>query len=250
MPSNYNLEAVAVEIRSRLAPFMIDLEKNIPEQLQAAYLTGPSARGEFNAANPEINLLLVFKNIGAKLLDHISALGRKYGKSGIRAPLLLTSEYMINACDSFPIELLDLKSAHIAIYGDDALSALTIADKDLRLQCERNLRSWRLNIRQAYLRSAGDAGWLNEWFMDSIIDMFPLLRAVMHLLGGNTDCGNTETASRLSSMTGIDFTPFSEAWNLRKAGQRFEKKDVFAQFDHWETALAKLVEKIDALEVR
>ena len=149
MPLDYKLESVDAKIKNRIEQFLLDLENNIPEPLAAAYVIGPSARGEFDASNPEIHLLLVFEKINSRLLDHIAGLGRKYGKAGIRAPLLLTSEYLKNAADSFPVELFELKNANICLYGKNQLSELSIPLVDLRLQGERNLRSWRLHLRQA-----------------------------------------------------------------------------------------------------
>jgi len=53
---------------------------------------------------------------------------------------------------------------------------------------------------------------------------------------------------RLGALADSDLSAFSDAWRLRKNGARFDKKEVFPQFDRWENAFRSLVEKIDALE--
>ncbi len=238
---------IDIDLKDRLEPFLSDLNQDIPTPVNAIYLTGPSARGEFSKANPEINLLMIFDEIDTNLLDHISKLGRKYGTKGLRAPLLLTPEYLGNAHDVFPIEFLSLKTSHILLYGENGLDQVSIDSSHLRLQCERELRSWRLQLRQGYLRSAGDTAWLSNLFLEGVADIFPLLRAILVLLEGNPDAANTASLYRLEEKSGIDLSCIMKIWELRKAGKKLPKDKVFETYDLWEKALAELVQKVDGL---
>lgn len=238
---------LAEGIQTPLRLFLSDIGKLDGVKPRAVFLVGPAARGEFSPANPEINLLLVFDAIHAELVEALAALGVAHGRRGIRAPLLLTVEYIENARDCFPIELLDLSKNHVLLEGDDLLETLAIDRAYLRLQVERELRSLRVALRQQYLRAATDAAYMAAWFRDAVTDVFPVFRALLHLLGGDPATGNTEATTRLERATGVDLSAFVEVWNLHKKAQTIDKAEVRRMFDRWETGAARLVEQVDAL---
>jgi len=247
MPDNVAWGSVHGGVRERVELFLGAAKKAPGDTMLSAYLTGASSRGEYSTANPEIDLLLVFPAVGRELLDHLAALGRKYGGKGLHAPMLLTPEYLKNACDVFPLELFELMSSHVLIQGEDLLSGVSISDTHLRLQCERELRWWRLQLRNGYLKAAGDRGWLAGWFIDASPRLFKVMRAVLHLMGGNTNAGNTVVAERLKAASGVDMSAVVELWELRKAGKKPAKDKVFGYFERWDAALETLVEKVDAI---
>ena len=161
--------------------------------------------------------------------------------------MLLTPDYLGGATDVFPIELLALKSHHVLLAGDDLLQNIEIDREHLRLETERSLRELRLHMRQGYLYSAGDAGWLAQWMSEKVPDFFTTIRAVLHLHGKQTEFGNTRCAEELHDSLGIDAGPFVGVWEDHKAGRTPDKKSVRELFTQWENILNKLVETVDAL---
>ena len=245
--ASIHLEGLSEELKTRIEPFVHDLQHAGIAGLRAVYLTGPAVRGEFSEANPELQLLVVADVFETPVLDAIAALGNQYGKKGIRAPLMLTPEYLGNARDVFPMELFDLKHNHHHLLGDDPLADIDIDIRHLRLQCERELRLVGLQLRQAYLRSAGDGAWFTGWLYDVVSDVFPALRAALHLLGGDTRAGNTEILSLLNSVTGIDMQPVTTVWESHKNGKPPKGNLAGELYEQWRSAFAALVERVDAL---
>ena len=245
--ASVNLEGLSDELKTRIGPFVNDLQNAGIRGLRAVYLTGPAARGEFTEANPEIQLLVVADVFETPALDAIAALGGRYGKKGIRAPLLLTPEYLGNARDVFPMELLDLRHNHRHLSGEHLLGDIEVDARHLRLQCERELRLIGLQLRQAYLRSAGDGAWFTGWLYDSVPDIFPALRASLYLLGGEVQAGNTEILALLHQRTGIDLQPVGEVWNSRKEGKPPRGDKAAILYEQWRGLFAALVGRIDAL---
>ncbi|RJO71570.1 MAG: hypothetical protein C4523_04370 [Myxococcales bacterium] len=243
----FDLSRVNSEIRKRLEPFLADFTKIADFPFQAAYLIGPAARGEFNASKPELQICLVADSYRPETLEAIASLGRKHGKAGIRAPLLLTPEHIQQARDVFPMSLLDLKHNHIPLAGVPLLDGIAISQMHLRWECEREARLARLHMRQAYLSSAGDAAWMARWFADEVVLLFPIFRAVLHLLGEEAKSGNTESAERLSEKTGVPLESFVAVWALRKTGKTPAVSAVKQLYVEWDEAMRQLIGKIDAL---
>ncbi len=248
MPDEVKDARLSAEVEKRIRPFVDEITGKSGLSPRSALLVGPAARGEFSEKNPEIHLILVFDLVSPEILDVLAGLGRRFGAAGIRAPMVLTSEYFTGATDVFPMEFLDLLNNHVRVYGEDLLSGVAVDRAHLRLQCERELRLWRLRLRRAYLQAAGDAGWLSGWMQEAIIDLFPALRAALHLLGGDDQAGNTETASRLKALAPVDFSAAVEIWEDRKAGRKPDKDMAKERFFRWEKALGELVGAVDALE--
>jgi len=244
----HSWESVPQVIRKRVEPFLSELANKAPSVPVSVYLVGPSARGEFSESNPEIHLLLIYETIDRRLLDFISSLGSKFGSKGIRAPLLLTREHLRDAADVFPIELLDYKHNHIRISGEPLLDAMTIEKAHLKIQCERELRLWQIHLRQGYIKAAGDGSWLAGWFMERVPDLFPVLRTVLFILGGDPDEGNTEVTQRLSAVTKIDFSPVIEIWTMRKTGTKLSGKKAVEYFERWTCAMDMLMDIVDELK--
>ncbi len=248
MSREFFWQDVLPDVKKRIEPFIQELFALDDPLPSSVFLIGAAVRGEHSESHPDLHLLLVYPSIDAALLDRISRLGVRYGKKGLRAPLLLTPDHFNDAQDSFPMELLDLKSNHVLLCGEDLLTQVNIANEHLRLQVERELRAWQLQLRQAYLRSAGDAKWMANWYAANVEEIFPLLRAALHLLGGDEQAGNTEAARRLEQATGIGFEPFVSVYARYKQGKRPDKADVYDLYSAWERTFFELVTHIDGLE--
>ncbi len=239
-------DLVKGEIQSVARPFFEALaEKGI--EPKAAYLIGGSARGEFNPKSPEVTTLLVFDEIDAELIETIAPLGKKFGKKGLVAPLMLATEHMERAKDSFPLEFFELTSSSRLLFGEDYLAKIKISPTELRVKTERELRLRLIQLQRAYLRSAGDSSWMAEWFAESVEGYFHLFRAAAYIFGENPNCGNTEAARLCAKATGAALSSFVEVWSLRKEGKKPKTSDVRAIFDAWSDGLKTVIAKVDAL---
>ncbi len=250
MSQSFDFSGVDKQVASRIEPFceaLIGISGEEKDSLISAYLIGPAARGEYLDNNPDIQLVLIYETISIDLLNGIAALGKRFGSKGLRAPLLLTLDYLSGGQDVFPMEFLDLSRAHICLYGANQLADILVDREHLRLQVERELRTWRVQLRQNYLRAAGDETWLAKWFQERVTDVFPVLRASLDLLGGDAYAGNTDTVKRLVSLAPIDGDAFITVWERHKAGKTIDRADVRRVFEAWLISVGKLVETIDAL---
>jgi len=140
-----------------LDDFVKGLRSIYGEGLVSAILYGSAASGEYSSANSNVNLAVVLDDSG---LANIARAARLVNKRKFRLvkPVFFTEKYIASSTDVFPLEFLDMKENNIVLYGKDLLKDVRVDEKNLRFQCEQELKSKLINIKTAYLdhRSAAD----------------------------------------------------------------------------------------------
>jgi hypothetical protein len=133
-----------------LDEFASGLKDIYQEGLISVALYGSCASGEFASGTSNINLLIVLNNTGLKNLSRCSAFLKKKSFREFHC-LFFTPDSIAVSTDVFPIEFLDMKENYSIIYGKDLLSALSIDLKNLRFQCEQELKAKLIGIQSFYM---------------------------------------------------------------------------------------------------
>ncbi|MEC4676186.1 MAG: hypothetical protein VST72_04575, partial [Nitrospirota bacterium] len=170
-------------------------------------------------------------------------------KKSIAAPLIMTPEYIMSSLDVFPIEFLDFKNIHETVFGDDILKETVITAVDLRNQCEREIKSRLIGLRQGYISSLGDRQLLTERFVGSIAGYMPLFRGIIFLMGKEPPTGKYDVISALSSSSGIDTDVFKRIVDIKKGKSKLSKAELDTIFEEFYTATEKLGKIIDDYQV-
>jgi len=170
------------KIKGVLVSFVKELQELYREELVSAILYGSAASGEFIEACSNLNLLVVLKNTELKNLDRSSKLINKREFRNIH-PIFFTEEYIKNSTHIFPIEFLDMQENYQVLAGRDSLKDISIDTRNLRFQCEQELKSKLINLRQNYLRMNNDKNALRAILFKSFTSAVHLLRNVLRLKG-------------------------------------------------------------------
>ncbi len=198
----------------------------------------------------DINSAVVVTSADTGVLDNLAILGRRYGRKGFQAPLILTREHIRTSLDAFPVEFFDIKVQHKTIYGEDIFSALEIDRKFLRLQCEHDLKSRLINLRQGYIATSGHKNALRRLIIEAYSGFFPLLRAVLYLKGADPDLDKTALVQAVEKATGISMQCFTEIMGLRQNRKAPLNpnlaKDLFTQLYKVTDELSAQIDKLSA----
>ena len=165
--------------------FAQELIPRIGSQLESLAITGSCLTSDYVPGRSDINSVLILKEISLDILDKLASMGKRFGKKHVRAPLIMTEEYIERSLDVFPIEFLDIKLIHKTIYGKEMFADLAIDKSMFRLQCERELKAKLIKLRQGYLSCAGNKKALTLLLFDTYPGFFPLFRAMLHMVGIN-----------------------------------------------------------------
>ena len=152
------------------------------DELVSVILYGSASSGEFVYKHSDLNLLVVLKDDSLENLGKCSKLINKWAFRFIR-PVFFTEGYINSANDVFPIEFLDMKENYKVLSGKDVLKDLSIDTKNLRFQCEQELRVKLIALKQIYLRGAKGSFALKQLLFKSFTSVVHILRNVLRLKG-------------------------------------------------------------------
>jgi hypothetical protein len=184
-----------------------------------------------------------------RFIAFLAPLGKKYGKKRIAAPLVMTPDYIQSSLDAFPIEFLDLKLIHRTVYGSDILQDLRIEKPNLRLQCEREIKTKLIHLRQGYLSSLGRKDQLAATLIRSITGSMTLLRAIISLLGEEPPIPRTDVIKTFGGTTKIGTTVFEDLLALKAGTVKPSEQGLYALFEQYYHALESTGKIVDNLHV-
>lgn len=156
-------------------------------------LYGSAARGDWDTARSDVNLLVVVDDPSPAALERLTPAVTEWHSAGYTPPLLLGRSEWRRATDVFPIELVDMRLAHRVLAGPDPLAGLEVAAVDLRRALESELRGKLMRLRQAFVRFHDVRPTLGGFATASCSELLVLLRASAVLLG--RDPGSTAASA-------------------------------------------------------
>ncbi len=208
---------------------------------------GSALVSDFVPGRSNINLLLVLERLGFAELSGYAKVIAKFSKKKIVAPLFLTKEHIKSSLDVFPIEFLEIKDNHLVIYGEYVFEDIIIKSEDLRLQCEREIKSRLIRIRQAYMESGQKAADLKGLLEVSLTSILPIMRNVIRLKGKAPAIKKDAIITELSSEFGLAAAPFSRILELKtqkKVPRQDELEAILSDYLQQVQQLAKIVDQI------
>ena len=136
-------------MESKLAELVERLKSAAHDNLRAVVLYGSAVTGEFLAEHSDLNILCVVERAGSADLENLHAVAEWWIRQKNAAPLIFTFEELRRSADVFAIELLDMKSHHRMLVGEDFLANFEVPLQLHRLQVERELRNgWLVCARR------------------------------------------------------------------------------------------------------
>jgi len=162
--------------------FVTELQADLGDRLNAAILFGSVARGEWIEGVSDINVLVLVREMNARLLADASPACVRSAKSGV-VPLIMAGDEWARAHDVFGIELSDIRDAHVALLGGDPTGDVDVAPPMLRLQAEREIRSKMLHLHGALMLEAGDPARIGQLLRLSLPSFLTYLRTALRLEG-------------------------------------------------------------------
>jgi len=150
------------------------------DDLVSVILYGSAVSAEFVDKHSNLNFLIVLKNTDLEILNKATGLVRKFP---LFQALFLTENFIVSSTDTFPIEFLDMRENYAVIYGKDILKDIVIDTKNLRFQCEHELRIKLISLRQLFLRFNKNTSVLKRALFKSFNSVLHIARNILRLKG-------------------------------------------------------------------
>lgn len=181
-PDEITIGALREEIRKPIQNLGRKLLTDLGETFQSLTVVGSALTADFNPKHSDINTVLVVDKRSHRLLQLLAGYGRSMGKQKLRAPLLMTDEYIQQSLDVFGVEFLDFQLNHAVIYGSDPFAQLNFHKKDVQLQCERELKAALIKLRQGYIQAVGKPKLVGQLLAACVGQLLVLMRAMLWLV--------------------------------------------------------------------
>jgi hypothetical protein len=150
------LEQIHPRLRGPMRDYVALLRRLGGENVLALTVFGPAAGIDFDPDERSATSVLIVDHVDLSMLLRLASGGGKLGKQGIAAPLVMTPVYIQASLDTFPLELLDIQARHLTLFGPDHFADLRLEPSHVRLQCERELKTVLIAMRQGLLACRGD----------------------------------------------------------------------------------------------
>lgn len=195
------VESLPEALRAPIQKYTDLLAETIGERLQTLTVFGAAAVGAFDPRHHVVRNVITLSEVDLVALRQLSLHGATLGQHAIAAPLIMTPTYIHASLDVFPLELLEIQQAHVTLIGDDPFAELSFAEDDVRLQCERELKSLLIGLRQGLLASVGEEKFLAGLRLNAAETLARTLRGLLWLKGKREPLPAKAVLQEVESMT-------------------------------------------------
>ena len=228
----------------RMLDDLVDGLKSIyKEGLISVILYGSAASGEYAGGHSNLNITIILDDARLSNVVKASGLFRKRRFRIVR-PVFFTEEYITASKDVFPLEFLDMKENHSVLYGKDALQGLEIDLKNLRFQCEQELKSKLINMKEAYLANQDPADLKRLLFRLST-SILHILRNLAKMKGRVPPYSRKDAVKYLAETFGNDMAVFGRILDAKRGGARLAGRDIKKLFVEFADSAEKIVAIVD-----
>jgi len=225
--------------------FAGDLKAAFADDLVSIILYGSGAKGEYVYKKSDLNFLVILTESGIRNLAKAFDLVKKWSKRKVAVPLFVTREYIDSSLDSFPIEFLNMQKHHKLVYGEDVLTPLKIEHKNLRLQCEEQVKGKLLHLREEFLRTMGKKRHLEQLIGVTIPTFASLFTALLALKNIEPPAKKSEILLKTAEEFALDRNVFDQVLAVREKKTKMDRDGLIKLMESYIEEIRKLAMIVD-----
>lgn len=232
------------KLETKLNDYVQKLKDIFQDDLISVILYGSAASKELVPSYSNLNMLAVIKCFSTEKMKKANAL--------LRNPLymdtlFLTKDYINNSLDVFPIEFLDMQENHVLLWGEDIFSAMRIDLKNLRFQCEQELKSKLIRLHNLYLKNGQNKKMLENALCRFFNSILHITRNMLRFKSKTPPYKKEEIIQALAAEFFIDSNLWNRVLLLRSNKLKLKGKEIEELFLNFLKELEKIIEWLDNL---
>ena len=216
-------------------------------ELVSLAVFGSAATADFHPGTSDINAVLVLTETALAQLRKCQELCRRLKKFRLAAPLVMTEAFIRTSADVFPIEFLEIKEKHRLLAGKDCFSRLKIDLKNLRHECEHELKGRLLRLRQSYMEVGRRPRSVQSLLLAAHSANYPAFRTALRLKKLKPPLDQGAILDAIAARFGLDGTVLSRVRQLRRGELRLGAVEITELFEKYSEEVAKLAQAVDRL---
>lgn len=238
-----------MQATERARKFASTLADRYGDELVSVVLYGSAARGDYREGVSDLNVLVLLRTLDPATLRLGTEIAREWATQGNPPPLMLSETEWRASADVFPIEYGDMQDAHVVLHGLDPFEGLHIDWEHLRLQCEHELKSKQIQLREQYLLLASDPEGLGKLLTHSFPTFLTLFRAGLRLAGESAPRDPDAAIVAVSERAGFDPAAFREVLRARASGEALTPDGEDPVITGYLTSVARTTAWLDRLQL-
>ena len=215
--------------------------------LRSVILYGSAVAGDHAGKGSDYNVLIVADGFDMDALEALSKPFNKWTAQGNPAPRLFTEKQLLNSCDVFPIEMLDMQQSHRVLAGADILAGVEILRANLRHQVEFELRVKLLALRGGCVGSGCDRIALSRMMIASSSPVLSVLRAALRLYENDVPADKLAALDALAGHVPFDVAPFKQIAAAKSGGAGVGGKGAEVLFADYLKQIDVVTDAVDSL---
>ncbi|MBU1700765.1 MAG: nucleotidyltransferase domain-containing protein [Candidatus Eisenbacteria bacterium] len=225
--------------------FLDDVKGIWGDRLESVVLYGSAARSDFSPSRSDLNFLIVSDDVKPETLRKVQPLTRRWRRIRIATPLFMRREVIRRSLDSYPLEFLSIMAAYRLLYGEDPLADLEFQSEYVRLQCERELKSKLLLLREAYVDSAGSRHVMRGLVSQSLPAMTAIFQGLLYLRGRDWKVWGEDLLKSGNETFNLDTGLFRELWRIKKEQGRPQTETMHKAMSRYINEIERLATWVD-----
>ncbi len=231
-------------IRKKAESFAANARECFGDSLRSIVLYGPAARGE-DTKGTVLSFMAVVTDNSPSAIAPCSGFMHRWTKDGIGTPLIVTPDYIADSLDTFPLEFMGMRSAYVVVAGEDVLAGLEFAAKDVRSQCERELKGKLIHLRAEYLTHRGSSKELAHLVRRSLETFRLVFVGALHLKGNSAPSGTRELMDAAGAAFCLDSALFGKLYDFGMGTLKPDHEELDRLFDLYVEDLDKFSHALD-----
>ena len=215
--------------------------------LKSMILYGSGATGDFVAKYSDLNILIILDRIDLEELTRISPFVERWCRKGDPPPLLLTGDEIRTSQDVFPLEFLDIRDNHQVLFGEDPFIDLEVDDRNLRLQCEHEMKGKIIRLREQFLLVRRKDERLRELMARSVSTFIALFRGMLRLRLDEVPGGQRDVLRKFAETMKLDLGAVEKVLELKEGRTEIRGDPLGSLFGDYLAILETVAERVDTL---
>jgi len=134
-----------------------------------------------------------------------------------------------------------------SFYGEDLLSGITIDLKNLRHQCEEQIKGKLVRIRQAYLEVGLKGAGVEALLKRSLSSLMPVFKNILRLRGESPPGKKEEILKKLAGVFDIEEDLFLKILRDKRDDEKIGGEEAVVYLNRYLLQLEKLADAVDRI---
>lgn len=237
-----------------LNEFIDNLKGTFKERLSSVFLYGSCAVQDCSKSFSDINLMVIIDNLKANDLKLSHKAVKKFVQKGKYVPIFMDKEEWFNSSDVYAIEYSDIKDRYKLLHGENLISNLNIEKRNLRFQCEQEIKNLLIRLRQTYVSKAEDKKAIKNLIQTSSKTFMVIFRTVLRLSNITVPKTHDDVVKLFADNLqnhGIDFncSLFLKILEFRKNSKVIKNDEIDTLIQNLIDSTNSVLKYVDKLEV-